>query len=273
MSEATRLLECQQASEYLSNRLSANPQMAIFCGTGLSAISEHFDVLEIIPYSDIPNMPSPSVSSHQPELRVLRSNNTVFLLFGGRFHHYEGRTMHEIVFPVRICQGLGIKTVIFTNAAGGLHSQYHPGEIVLIRDHINLLPDNPLRGLTLPEWGDRFPDPKSIYDLELRGKVRSHGLNKGIHIKEGVYACLSGPNLETRAELKHLKIIGADLVGMSTVPEILVAAQARMTIIGLSVVTNIVDPDAPMDEVTLEDVIAASQKAVPPLAEMIKYLG
>lgn len=272
MSEASRWLECQDASEYLENRLTKIPEWAIVTGTGLSGIRSHFKVLDTIPYLDIPNMPSTTVSSHEPEVCLVDIEGTKALLFCGRFHHYEGRSMHEVTFAIRICQGLNISKIILTNAAGGLHQKYATPEIVTLSDHIYLLPDNPLRGLTMEEWGDRFPDPKFIYDLELRSKARSYLMDHNLPGREGIYACVTGPALETRAELRYLKTIGADLIGMSTVPEVLVAAQCRMKVLALSVVTNVVDPDQRMTEVELEDVIAISEKIGPQLAGLISHV-
>ncbi|MDX1683979.1 MAG: purine-nucleoside phosphorylase [Saprospiraceae bacterium] len=270
MSEALRLLECQDASEYLSNRLSQKPKTAIITGTGLSGITSHMEVKEVIPYLDIPNMPTTSVSSHEPHIKLVEINGKPVVIFCGRFHYYEGYSMYEVVFPVRICQFMGIESIILTNAAGGLHKEYRTPEIVVISDHLYFLPDHPLRGLKDEEWGNRFPDLKSVYDLELRGRARSAFQNQGRVLKEGVYACMMGPSLETRAELHYLKSIGADLVGMSTIPEVLAAAQAGLRILALSVVTNIVDPDEPMDEVTLQDVIEVSKLSLEPLSEVIK---
>lgn len=270
MSESKRWQNCQEAGAFLNQILRHKPDLAIITGTGLSGIVSYFDLIQTIPYSDIPNMPKPSVSSHQPELYLVDINGKTVMIFGGRFHYYEGHSMYDVVFPVRIAQCMGIDQLIVTNAAGGLHSHYHPSEVVLVRDHIYMIPEHPLRGLTLSEWGNRFPDPKSIYDLAWRTKARDGALQRLTPMKEAVYACLQGPSLETPAELKLLKTVGADLVGMSSIPEVLAASQIPMRVAVLSVVTNIVDPDAPMDEVELQDVIDAANEALPILAQTIK---
>lgn len=269
MSEEIRLEFLNEAVEYLSNRLAVKPEWVLITGTGLGKVVEAFDYKMSIPYSEIPNMPSTTVESHTGELKLVYIGEIPVLAFCGRFHYYEGHNMFNITFPMRLAGSLGVTKAIITNASGSLHDVHKASDICLITDHINLLPDNPLRGLTFPNWGDRFPDPKNIYDVDMSLLAKDHAMKHGITLREGIYACLQGPTLETRAELKFLKVVGADLVGMSTVPEVLVASQYGMKVLGLSVITNIVDPDSIMEDVLLEDVITAGNQAIQPLSNII----
>ena len=256
-------------ASFLSKRFGSDIDYAIITGTGLSDIHTHFQELDHCPYRDIPSMPLPSVEGHAGVCRLLTNGSVKVLMFCGRSHYYEGFTMAEITFPVRVIAKMGIPKLILTNAAGSLHKTVSEGSLALISDHIYLLPEHPLRGIKMAEFGSQFPDPKDIYQNDLRAHILAIANEKNAKIEEGVYACLQGPSLETRAELKYLKAIGTDFVGMSTIPEVLVAIQCGLDIQVISVVTNVVDPSEHMNPVELQDVIEVSRRASERLGKLL----
>jgi len=236
---------------YLKSKINFTPVVAIIAGTGLSALSDGITEPIEIPYADIPCFPVCSAPSHRGTLIVGYLSNVPVMLFSGRFHYYEGYTMNQIVYPVRIARLLGVKYLFVTNAAGSLNIELSPGDIVPLKDHINLLGTNPLIGSnTLTEtiiidgketneFGERFPSLHAPYDPELRRQYAMFASDRGISIKEGVYAALTGPTMETKAECRMLAELGADVVGMSTVPEVIAAVHCGMRVLATSVVTNL----------------------------------
>lgn len=229
--------------DFLEENGITQPAAGIVLGTGLGRFVEKIKPLKVIAYHDIPHFPVATVESHSGKLIYGTIGNTVVLAMQGRFHYYEGYTMQQITFPVRVMHALGIKHLLLSNAAGGVNLDYKKGDLVLINDHINLLPENPLRGLNTPEYGSRFPDMSAPYDAGLSTLIHEMAKAQDIDIKHGVYTAVMGPNLETRAEYRFLKIIGSDLVGMSTVPEVIVANQLGLPCAAVSVVTDECDPD------------------------------
>lgn len=211
---------------------------AVILGSGLGTMTSSLDLIEEIPYGEIPHLPQPTIKGHAGTLCVAKFGNGYALLFSGRFHYYEGHSLDTVVLPVRIAQALGITSLVVTNAAGGIGSDVHPGDLMLISDHINLTGANPLRGPHDPELGERFPDMSHAYPQKLRDLARHIATSQGLALKEGVYAGLSGPCYETPAEIRMLRAMGADAVGMSTVPEVIVASQAKMQVLGISCISN-----------------------------------
>lgn len=229
-------------------------------GTGLGELVKMIIIEKSIPYGDIPNFPLSTVEFHKGNLIYGKIGNVQVLAMQGRFHYYEGYTMQQITFPVRVMKALGVQYLLLSNASGGINMDYKKGDLVLIDDHINLQPESPLRGLNDGSFGDRFPDMSSPYSKYLALLIATEGAELGIPLKRGVYAAVMGPNLETRAEYRYLKIIGADLVGMSTVPEVIVANQAGLPCAAISVVTDECDPDN-LKPVSLAEIIAVAAEA------------
>jgi purine-nucleoside phosphorylase len=229
-------------------------------GTGLGESLAAIDVKGVIEYSDIPHFPIATVQSHPGRLVSGTLSGKPVLAMQGRFHLYEGYSPQEVAFPVRVMQMLGIHTLILTNAAGGLNLKFHSGDIMVIEDHINLTGENPLAGPNIDDWGPRFPDMTAVYDRELADLARKVAASNGWEIRKGVYVGLKGPSLETSAETRFLRQIGADAVGFSTVQEAIAAAHAGMRILGLSIITNINDPDNPTPD-TEEGIVAVAQSA------------
>jgi purine-nucleoside phosphorylase len=229
-------------------------------GTGLSETLSSLEVIKEFDYQDLPNFPQTTVESHRGKLVYGTLAGRSILVFQGRFHLYEGYTPQQVTFPVRLMQELDIKTLILSNAAGGINLNFSSGEIMLIRDHINLTGQNPLLGPEEPAWGIRFPDMTRVYDKGLMALARESAADNNILLREGVYTGLLGPSLETPAETRFLKTIGGDAVGFSTIMEAIAGVHAQMKILGLSLITNINNPDAP-EQTTLEAVVKLAEKA------------
>ncbi len=261
----------QQAAAVVRGRCSFTPEVGIVLGTGLGGLVKEIDARATIPYEEIPGFPLSTVESHAGRLILgtLRGRNVVAMQ--GRFHRYEGYSLQEVTFPVRVMHALGAKTLVVTNVSGGMHPLWAPGDLVLIADHINLLGDNPLIGRNDERLGPRFPDMSDPYDAGLRATVRALALEQGVTLREGVYVSVPGPNLETRAEYRMLRAMGADIVGMSTVPEVIVAVHQGMKVAGLSIVTDQCLPDAlvPAD---IEHIIAIANGAEPKLTRLVAAL-
>lgn len=249
-----------EAVLFLQNKGVQQPVAGVVLGTGLGKFVERIQPIITIPYDEIPYFPVATVESHSGKLIYGTIGNNHVLAMQGRFHFYEGYTMQQITFPVRVMQALGIKHLLLSNAAGGVNLDFKKGDLVLINDHINLQPENPLRGLNSPEYGTRFPDMSSPYDTGLSALIHEQAAAQNINIKEGVYTAVMGPNLETRAEYRFLKIIGSDLVGMSTVPEVIVANQLALPCAAVSVVTDECDPDN-LHPVDISEIIAVANTA------------
>lgn len=252
--------QIQETTDFLKQAVGSPPVAGIVLGTGLGALVQKLEISRSISYTDIPHFPLATAESHQGNLYEGTIAGRPVLLMSGRFHYYEGYTMQQITFPVRVMHKLGIRYLFLTNAAGGINLSYKKGDLVITEDHINLLPDNPLRGVNEPALGNRFADMSCPYDKTLRQLLRESFLRQGIAVKEGVYAAVMGPSLETRAEYRWLRNTGADMVGMSTVPEIIVAAQLGIPSAAVSVITDECDPDNLMP-VNIPEILAIAGKA------------
>ncbi len=223
----------KRAAEYIRGRITLAPRIAIILGTGLGGVADLVEDAVYIDYADVPEFPVSTVIGHDGKFKVGTISGVPVIVMCGRFHYYEGYTMKQLAMPVQVLYELGVETIIVTNASGAVNEEYSPADIILIKDHIKFSADSPLRGKNNSELGDRFFDMTNAYDAALRKTLSAH-----YNLKEGVYAFMSGPQFETPAEIKMLKILGADLVGMSTVPEVITAAHCGIKILGLSCVTN-----------------------------------
>ena len=261
----------QQAAAVVRGRCSFSPEVGIILGTGLGGLVKEIAAEATIPYEEIPGFPLSTVESHAGRLILGTLRGRRVVAMQGRFHRYEGYSLQEVTFPVRVMKALGAKTLVVTNVSGGMHPLWAPGDLVLIADHINLLGDNPLIGRNDDRLGPRFPDMSDPYDSGLRALVRQLALAQGVTLREGVYVSVPGPNLETRAESRMLRAMGADIVGMSTVPEVIVAVHQGMKVAGLSIVTDQCLPDAlvPAD---IEHIIAIANAAEPRLTRLVAEL-
>ncbi len=261
----------QVAAEVVRGRTTLEPEVAIILGTGLGGLAGEIDVEAEVPYERLPGFPLSTVESHAGKLLVGRLGGRPVVAMQGRFHRYEGYDLQQVTFPVRVMRALGARTLVVSNACGGMNPLWGPGDLVLLSDHINLLGDNPLVGPNDERLGPRFPDMSAPYDPELRTLARRVALEQGIVLREGVYVAVSGPNLETRAEYRMLRAIGADVVGMSTVPEVIVAVHQGMRAIGISIVTDQCLPDA-LEPADIERIIATAGRAEPNLTRLITTL-
>lgn len=244
------------------------PQSAILLGTGLGALAERISVEARIPYADLPQMPVSSAESHAGELICGQLGGQAIIGFSGRLHCYEGHSPAEVVAPVRVAQAMGAQQLIMASAAGGLNPFYRVGDIVLIDDHINLMGVNPLVGPNDERFGPRWPDMVEPYDHGLQAHAQSAALRQGVQLHHGVYAAVLGPNLETRAEYRMLQRLGADLVGMSTVPETIAAVHAGIKTLAFGIVTDLCLPDA-LEAADVAKIIAAANSAEPKLSDLI----
>jgi purine-nucleoside phosphorylase len=259
----------EAAADVVRARFGTRPDAAIILGTGLGALASEIDADAVIEYGDLPGFPLSTVESHAGRLLCGRLGGKVVVAMQGRFHRYEGYSLQQVTFPVRVMRALGAQTLIVSNACGGLHPLWSSGDLMLMADHINFLGDSPLIGPNDDELGPRFPDLSSAYDAALRAIARAVATERKIVLREGVYVAVAGPNLETRAEYRMLRAIGADVVGMSTVPEVLVAIHAGMRVLGLSIITDMCLPDA-LEPTTIEQVIAVANRAEPNLAAVVR---
>ncbi|MCS7082319.1 MAG: purine-nucleoside phosphorylase [Bacteroidetes bacterium] len=253
----------------LRARTALRPRVGIILGTGLGSLAEHIELELVVPYEQIPHFPLSTVESHTGRLLFGHLEGHPVVAMQGRFHYYEGYTMQQITYPVRVMKKLGAEMLFVSNAAGGMNPLFRRGDVMLIVDHINLLGDNPLIGPNDPELGPRFPDMSAPYDPELCRLAEEVALEAKIKLQQGVYVAVAGPNLETRAEYRFLRWIGADAVGMSTVPEVIVARHMDMRVLGLSVITDECFPEA-LRPLTHEEVVAAAQEAEPKLTEIFR---
>ena len=256
------------AAQYIQSKVDQIPSIALSLGTGSSILLDKVDIQARIPYVDIPHFPHSTVATHVNELIVARIGSVQVFILAGRMHYYEGWSTKELTFPVRVMQALKVNMLLLSNASGALNPNYHQGEIVLLKDHINLMPDHPLRGKNDERLGLRFPDMSKGYSKSLRDMVKSDYPE----IKEGVYVGFQGPSLETPAEYKMLHIIGGDLVGMSTVPEVIVANHAEMEVLVFSIATNICYPPENITETTLEEVVEVANQSSIKLVELVENL-
>jgi purine-nucleoside phosphorylase len=247
------------------------PEVAIVLGTGLGALTELLDADAVIPYAELPGFAVPTVESHAGRLHVGTLAGRRVAMLQGRFHRYEGYALDQVTFPVRVLHALGAGTLIVSNVSGGMHPLWEAGDLVLLADHINLLGDNPLVGPDDGAGSARFPDLTEAYDPALRGLAREVALEQGITLREGTYVAVAGPNLETRAEYRMLRALGGDVVGMSTVPEVIVARQLGMRVLGLSIITDLCLPDA-LQPASVEQILAVARTAEPRLAALVQGL-
>ena len=258
-------------ANYIKATISNLPNIAIILGTGLGALVNHIEEAEYIPYSDIPNFPLSTVEGHSGNLIFGYLGGKRIMAMQGRFHYYEGYDMKEVTFPIRVMKALGVKTLFVSNAAGGMNKEFRVGDIMIINDHINLFPENPLRGKNYNELGPRFPAMTEAYSHKFIKLANEIAAEKGIRVMNGVYVGTSGPTFETPAEYEYFRIIGGDAVGMSTVPEVIVANHASMEVFGVSVITDLGGKD--ITEVpTHEEVQKAAMKAQPQMVEIMQTL-
>lgn len=238
ISELGQNAKLEEAQQFLRSQVELLPELGVILGSGLGAFADLIEERITVPYRDIPHFPVSTVEGHAGQWIFGKIDGRPIVVMQGRFHYYEGYSMNEVTFPIRVMQGLGVKGLIVTNAAGGINPEFRPGDLILIKDHLNMMGDNPLRGANLSSFGPRFPDLSEGYNLEWRQKALAIMPDYGLRPLEGVYAAMSGPNYETPAEIRFLRTVGADLVGMSTVPEVLVANHGGMQVLGISCVTN-----------------------------------
>lgn len=258
-----------EAVRAIRARTALVPEVAVILGTGLGALAEQLDAEARVPYEEIPGFPLSTVESHAGRLLLGSWAGRRVVAMQGRFHRYEGYTLQQIAFPVRVLHALGASMLVVSNASGGMHPLWSPGDLVLIADHINLLGDNPLVGPHDDATGPRFPDLSQAYDQALRALARRTALELGLTLREGVYVAVAGPNLETRAEYRMLRAMGADLVGMSSVPEVITAVQEGMRVLGLSLITDQCLPDA-LEPASVERILAVARGAEPRLTTLIQ---
>ncbi len=259
------------ATGYIQQQIPHPPGVGIILGTGLGKLAEEIEAAISIPYGEIPEFPVSTVESHAGRLIYGQLGGKNVLAMQGRFHYYEGYAMHQITLPVRVMHELGIRTLLVSNAGGVLNPHFDRGDIMVLDDHINLLGDNPLIGPNLDEYGPRFPDMSEPYDRELIALAEDIALEQKLNLRKGVYVAVQGPNLETRAEYRFLRAIGADVVGMSTVPEAIVANHMGMRTLAFSVITDECYPDA-LRAVSLEEIIATAAGAEPKLTALMQAL-
>lgn len=265
------LEQIKQTADYIKNIVSEIPDTAIILGTGLGALVDHIDEKQYIPYTEIPNFPVSTVEGHSGNLIFGKLGQKKVMAMQGRFHFYEGYDMKQVTFPVRVMKALGVKTLFVSNAAGGMNPEFEIGDIMIINDHINLFPEHPLRGKNYNELGDRFPDMSEPYSHRLIAEAKQIAAEKSIRVVEGVYVGTQGPTFETPAEYRYFHRIGGDAVGMSTVPEVIVARHGGMEVFAVSVITDL-GVEGIVEKVSHEEVQKAAQKAQPRMMEIMKEL-
>jgi len=260
-----------QSVEYIHDKVPVQPEIGIVLGTGLGGLVKEIEIEYTLDYSDIPNFAVSTVESHSGKLLFGKLGGKNVVAMQGRFHYYEGYSMEQVTFPVRVMKMLGIKKIFLSNASGGVNPDYEIGEIMILNDHINLFPAHPLIGPNLDELGDRFPDMSDAYSRELIDLAKVIAKENDIRVSEGVYAGLTGPTLETPAEYNYVRVIGADTVGMSTVPEVIVARHMDIPVFAVSIITDL-GVKGKIKKVTVEDVIAVANKQEPKMTIIMKEL-
>lgn len=258
----------KDAASFIKKHLGEGFLAGIITGTGLGEFAGSLEKPSELLYTEIPGFPVSTVESHAGRLVSGMAAGVPVILMQGRVHLYEGYTARDVAFPVRVMQALGVRNLVVTNAAGGLNRDFNPGDLMLIKDHVNLTGENPLVGPNPAEWGLRFPDMSDAYSRRLRDLARKAAGAIGIHVREGVYAGLKGPSLETPAEIRYLMRIGADAVGLSTVCEVIAAVHARMNVLGISVITNSHDPENPAPA-TLEEIVEVAENSAGKLVGLV----
>lgn len=260
--------QIEEAVATIRRSWPGTPRAGLILGTGLGGLAEQIEQQATIAYSEIPHFPLSTAQSHAGRLVCGTLRGTPIVAMEGRFHYYEGYSLSQVTFPVRVMKALGAETLLVTNAAGGINPQLDLADLVVIEDHINLMPDNPLRGVNDDRLGPRWPDLCEPYTRSLIQLTRAVALEMGIHLHKGVFVAVPGPNLETRAEYRMLKQMGADVVGMSTVPEVLVAVHSGMKVLGFSVVTDLCLPDH-LEPVEVPKILANAAKGGEKLAKLL----
>jgi purine-nucleoside phosphorylase len=259
----------ERARQVIQARAPRQPEVALILGTGLGGLAREIVSPAEIPYGEIPGFPLSTVESHSGRLLLGELGGKYVVAMQGRFHRYEGYSLQQVTFPVRVMRALGAMALVVSNACGGMHPLWSPGDLVLLADHINLLGDNPLVGPNEDVLGPRFPDLSAAYDPGLRDVARAVAQDLRIVLREGVYVAVSGPNLETAAEYRFLRGIGADVVGMSTVPEVIVAVHGGMRVLGVSIITDACLPDA-LKPANVQEIIATAARAEPQLTRLVQ---
>src|SRR4051794_37466938 len=273
MTTSSLAYRVREAASSLRGRLPIVPRVGIILGSGLGPLADEVESPTVVPYAEIPHFAVSTVSGHAGQVVAGTLEGVGVVVMRGRAHLYEGYSLQQITFPVRTLHRLGADLLIITNAAGGLNPAFRPGDLMVLRDHINLpglAGQSPLIGADEPELGVRFLDMSDPYDATLRAQSLALGAELKVPIHEGVYAMVAGPSYETRAEIRMLRTIGADAVGMSTVPEVIVARHERMTVLGISAITNSADPDAAVADVSHEDVLSVAARAGAGLAAVVR---
>lgn len=263
--------QIQETATYIKSKISEQPKSAIVLGSGLGTLADHIEPEVEIPYSEIPNFPQSTVEGHAGKLIIGKLGGKQVVMMAGRFHYYEGYTMQQVTFPIRVMKAIGVENLVLSNAAGGMNKNFKIGDIMLIRDHINLFPEHPLRGKNDERFGARFPDMSEPYNYEFIKKAKAIAAEENIDIKEGVYVGLQGPTFETRAEYYWLHVIGGDAVGMSTVPEVIVAIHGGMKVFAASIITDLGIREE-LNVITHEEVLEAANAAAPKLAKIVTRL-
>ena len=263
------ITKIKETLEVIQSKTKEQYEIGIILGTGLGGLIKEIEITHELDYSELPHFPLSTVESHQGKLILGKLSGKNIVAMQGRFHYYEGYSMQQITYPVRVMKFLGVKTLLVSNAGGGMNPIYQKGDIMLISDHINLLGDNPLIGKNEDELGPRFPDMSEAYTKELINIAETVALEKGIKVQKGVYVAVPGPNLETKAEYRFLRGIGADVVGMSTVPENIVANHMGMKVLGISIVTDECFPDS-LQPVNVDEIIATAMETEPKMTLIMK---
>lgn len=261
-------LKRDEALNFIQSQTDLRPECLLILGTGLGQLAEEMDIIDEISYDQIPHFPVSTVESHAGKLLFGILGGKEVVAMQGRFHFYEGYSMQQIAFPVRVLKANGAMTLFVSNACGGMNPNYTRGDIMLIRDHINFLGDNPLIGPNDEELGPRFPDMSEPYTERLLDIAQTVALNEAIHMHQGVYLAASGPMLETKSEYRFMRLLGADVVGMSTVPEVITAVHMGMEVLGISAITDECFPDA-LEPVVMEDILEAAAMAEPKMTKII----
>jgi purine-nucleoside phosphorylase len=262
----------QTALAFIRSKTDFQPEFGIILGTGLGGLVNEIEIAEEINYGDIPHFPVSTAPGHAGKLIFGHLDGVAVVAMAGRFHFYEGYNMEEVTFPVRVMKFLGIKRIVISNVSGGTNPEFQAGDIIFVRDHIYLQSENPLRGLNDERLGPRFPDMLNIYDRELNAKALAIAKANHIRAFEGVYLCLQGPNLETPAEYVYIHRVGADMVGMSTIPEVIVAHHMSLPVFVVSIISNQSYPPEVIKEVSVEEVIAMAKEVEPKMSFIVKEI-
>ncbi|HTY08958.1 MAG TPA: purine-nucleoside phosphorylase [Candidatus Edwardsbacteria bacterium] len=265
------IAKIDQTAEYLKGKTTVRPQLGIILGTGLGGLVKEIEVADTISYDQIFNFPISTVESHAGRLIFGKLSGKDVMVMQGRFHYYEGYTMQQITFPVRVMKALGARAMLVSNACGGVNPVYAAGDIMLMADHINFMGDNPLLDRNEDTLGPRFPDMYNAYDRDLMALAEKVALEQRVKLQKGVYMAFSGPNLETAAEYRMARAMGADVVGMSSVPEVIVARHAGLKVLGLSIITDMGLPDA-LEPASLEKILKAAGKTEPAFVRLVAQI-